>query len=228
MEQQHLGACPWLITGIQGDCSCDKEVAHYLKLATWSFGLFLFEFLGGLISGSVALISDSFHVLLDGTENIVSAIVSKLARKYAHEKKLRSIGGKISASLLFIAGVSIVHEGYERVIAPHRVEWYMTIIAIIGLSVNLWQLRLHHRAHKEHYNETHFWQNWHLISDAAASVAVVVGGGIMLILNDWYWIDGILSIGIGTLITILVSAKFFGVHLHHHSTHNHCHHNKND
>lgn len=221
MAQNHLDACPQLTTGLEQDCSCDKEVAHYLKLSMWSFGLFLFEFVGGLFAGSVALVSDSFHVLLDGTENIISAIVSKLARKNSNEQKLRSIGGKISASLLFVAAGVIIHEGYERIVTPHHVEWYMTIVAIIGLAVNLWQIKLHHGAHKEHHNQTHFWQNWHLISDTAASIAVIIGGGVMLVLNDWYWIDGALSLAIGLLIATFTGAKLLGLEVH---SHDHGHH----
>ncbi len=220
--QHHLAVCPSNNTYSQEDCSCEKEVAHYLKLAKWSFGLFMFEFVGGLFSGSMALISDSFHVLLDGTENIVSAIVSKVARKHDNEEELRKIGGKISASLLLFAGGVIVYEGWERVLTPHKVEWYMTIIALIGLCVNLWQMNLHHGARAEHHNQTHVWQNWHLMSDIAASVAVIVGGIIMLVTETLYWIDGVLSIIIGILILVFTGSKLLGFEIH---SHNHKHQN---
>lgn len=222
MARNHLGACPTLVSGLSRDCSCKKEVAHYLYLAKWSFGLFVFEFVGGLFSGSMALISDSLHVLLDGTENIVSAVVSKLAQKNSNEEKLRKIGGKISASLLLFAAGVIVYEGYERILTPHKVEWYMTLIAIAGLCVNLWQINIHGSAAKEHINQTHFWQNWHLMSDIAASVAVVIGGLVMLITDGLYWVDGVLSICIGLLIVMFTGAKLLGVKLHSHD-HEHKH-----
>lgn len=218
--QFHLDACPSNSTGLSEDCSCDKEAEHYLALAKWSFGLFLFEFLGGLFSGSIALVSDSLHVLLDGTENIVSAIVSKLSRKHQNEKKMRTIGGRISALLLLIAGGVIVHEGWERIITPHEVEWYMAAIATVGLLVNLLQMYLHQGVAKEHRNQTHFWQSRHLWSDIFASIAVIVGGLIMSVSGGLYWIDGVLSIGIGILIMILTCAKILGVEVH---SHNHGH-----
>lgn len=216
MAENHLDTCPSNASGFSQDCSCEKEVLHYIKLAKWSFGLFAFEFLGGVFSGSMALISDSLHVLLDGAENIVSVIVSKLARKNKDEQKLRKIGGTISASLLFSGGCWIVYEGWERIVNPHEVEWYMTIIAFIGLCVNLWQMNLHREAPEEHRNLTHFWQNWHLVSDTAASIAVVVGGLIMLTSGGLYWIDGVLSVGIGLLIITFTCAKLLGVELHAH------------
>lgn len=213
----HLGSCPTNTTGLQGDCSCDKEAAHYLGLAKWSFGLFLFEFVGGIFSNSLALVSDSLHVLLDGTENILSVIISKLARKQGDEERLRRVGGKISAALLLVAGGLFAHEGYERILSPHEVEWYMTIIALIGLGVNWWQMHLHHHVADEHRNHTHFWQNWHLMSDIAASSAVVIGGAVMLVADGWYWIDGILSLVIGIVIMSLVGARLFGFKAHAHS-----------
>ena len=224
MAQKHLDACPSLASGLSDDCSCDKEVSHYLILAKWSFGLFVFEFIGGLFSGSIALVSDSLHVLLDGTENIVSAIVSKLSRKHKNEKKMRMIGGRVSALLLLVASGVIVHEGWERIITPHEVEWYMTVIATIGLCVNILQMYLHQGVAEEHKNQTHLWQSRHLWSDISASIAVIVGGLIMSVSGGLYWIDGVLSIGIGILIMTLTVGRLLGVEFHSHSHGAECRH----
>lgn len=226
MTQNHLNACPSLASGEPEDCSCNKEQQHYLRLAKISFGLFAFEFFGGLFSGSMALMSDALHVLMDGTENIISVIVSRLARKGVDEKKIRGIGAKVSAFLLFFIAGSIVYEGYERIITPHKVEWYMVIIATVGLGVNLWQRKLHQGALHEHRNVTHFWQDIHLLSDISTSVAVIVGGLIMLITGKWYWIDGVLSVGIGILIMTFTGARFMGgeLHSHDHGAHDHTEH----
>lgn len=222
MAHNHLDACPSVASGLSKDCSCDKEVIHYLKLAKISFGLFLFELIGGLFSGSMALVSDSLHVLLDGTENIVSVIVSKLSRKHENEKKMRMIGGRVSALLLLIAGGVIVHEGWERIITPHEVEWYMAVIATVGLLVNLLQMYLHQGVAKEHRNQTHFWQSRHLWSDISASIAVIVGGLIMSVSGGLYWIDGVLAVGVGILIMTLTGLRLLGVEVHSHS-HGHGH-----
>lgn len=223
--QNHFTSCPSLTSGLLRDCSCNKEKKHYFTLAKISFGLFVFEFIGGFLSGSVALMSDALHVLFDGTENIISALVSYFALRGGNEHKMRNIGGKISALLLLLAAVCIVYEGYERITVPHEVEWYMVLVAFVGLCTNIWQKTIHNRALKEHRNQTHFWQNWHLMSDIAASVAVVIGGCIMLVVDKWYWIDGVLSVGIGFLILTFVVAKLFGFEIHScgnkHQTHKH-------
>lgn len=228
MAANHLGACPSLTTGIEDNCSCKREEEHYFILAKWSFGLFVFELVGGKFSGSLALMSDAVHVLIDGTENLVSAIVSRLARQGDEkEQRVRNVGGTISALLLLSAAGWIIHEGIEHISNPHKVEWYMTFLASIGLGVNLWQKKLHDGAPTEHRNQTHFWQDWHLLSDISASTVVILGGVIMLVAEKWYWIDGVLSVLIGVLIMVLVSAKLLGFDFHGHNhdhLNEHCNH----
>ncbi len=215
MEGNHLNACPALRTGTERDCSCSSEESRYLTLAKWSLCLFVSEFLGGWFSGSLALMSDALHVLVDGAENFVSAIVSRFARQ-GDEDRVRKIGGTISAMLLLFASLWIIHEGMERISNPHKVEWYMIVIAFIGLLVNLLLWKIHHDAPDEHRNITHLWQDWHLLSDISASVAVIIGGVIMLIADGQYWIDGIISVGIGTWIALFTITRLLGFGLHHH------------
>ncbi|MBI5078147.1 MAG: cation transporter [Candidatus Yonathbacteria bacterium] len=222
MALNHLNACPTLVSGLSGDCSCDKEVGHYLKLAKISFSLFMLEFLGGLFSGSMALVSDALHVLMDGTENMISVFVSRLSKK-GNEQRVRMIGAKISAYFLFCIAGGIIYEGWSRLFDPHPVKWYMIIIAIIGLVINIYQRVIHQKAHAEHRNVTHFWQDMHLLSDIATSVAVIMGGVIMLVAGGWYWIDGMLSMGIGALIMIFTGARILEIKLHSHYHHDHEH-----
>lgn len=221
MAQNHLDACPSLVSGLLQDCSCIEEEKNYLILAKLSFGLFGFELLGGLGSGSMALVSDALHVIVDGTESIVNVVVSRLSRQSDNEAELRKLGGKISALLLLFASAWIITEGLERFHHPHKVEWYMTIVAIIGLMVNLVQQHIHWKAPKEHRNEQHFWQNWHLWGDISSSVAVVIGGAIMLFSSNLYWVDGALSVVIGLWLALLTGAKLIGVEFHSHEHHEH-------
>lgn len=217
MDTNHIGACQFLTTGVYADCRCEQEEKRYLRLAKWSFGLFSFEVLGGFFSGSVALMSDGLHVLVDGTENIVSAVIARYARGNTNEQMLRKRGGQISASLLCGAGVWIVYEGFERIFDPHEVAWYMFIIATIGLGVNLYQRRLNNEAPAEHRNTQYFLQDLHLWSDISASIAVIIGGLVMMITEKWYWIDGALSVGIGAWIVLLALGRLFGLKVHNHN-----------
>lgn len=227
--QFHLNNCPSNTTGLSENCSCEAEVRHYLNLAKWSFGLFIFEIVGGLLSGSMALISDAVHVLADGTENVINIVVSQLSRKSNNEERIRKIGGLISGLLLFAMGVWIIYEGLERFISPHHIEWYMTLVAIAGLGANLRMQWLHKNALPEHRNIQHFWQDKHLWSDIGASIAVIIGGIFMLLSQNLYWIDGALSIAIGLLIVTMTSAKLLGFEVHSHKhQHAHTEHNKCD
>lgn len=216
MAHSHLDNCPSLASENPEDCSCKEEVGHYIYLAKWSFGLFLFEFIGGVISGSIALISDSIHVLLDGTESALSAVVSKISCTHEDEHKVRKIGGMISAFLLLVVACVIIYEGWERVVTPHKVEWYMPIIAFIGLSLNVWLLHFHKKARDEHKNQTHGWQTLHFISDIFTSCLVIIGGVIMFTFDNLYWVDGVLSIVIGLLIVYLTSSRIMGIESHSH------------
>lgn len=227
--QFHLDKCPSNTTGLSENCSCEAEVAHYLNLAKWSFGLFVFEIVGGLLAGSIALMSDGFHVLADGTENIINVVVSRLSRKNGNEEHIRRVGAIISGWLLLFMGGWIVYEGWERLVAPHEVERFMVIIAVVGLAVNLRQKWLHDKALPEHRNRQHFWQNRHLWSDIGASIAVIIGGVLMLTSAKLYWIDGALSIAIGLLIMTITAVRLLGFEVHsHEQEYDHAQHNKCD
>ena len=108
--QFHLNKCPSNTTGLSENCSCEAEVHHYLNLAKWSFGLFLFELIGGVFSFSLALISDAFHVLTDGAENMINVIVSRYSRKHGNEEHIRKVGGMVSGWLLLFIGALIIYE----------------------------------------------------------------------------------------------------------------------
>jgi cobalt-zinc-cadmium efflux system protein len=221
--RHHLASCPATIGG--GTCSCEQEMRHYLRLARWSFGLCIFELVGALLSGSVALASDAVHVLLDGAENILSASVSWLARSYGHEAQMRRVGGKISAVLLLVAAWGILHEGWDRIQSPREVEWQVIPFAFLGLLVTLYQKLAHDVVPGEHRNLTHLWQDRHLRSDIAGQAAVLIGGSIMTYVQGWYWIDGVLSMAIGLLIMLFVVSRLLGldVHSHGHGDHHHPH-----
>ena len=146
-------------------------------------GLAKLSLLGFVIQGlmnfqadSVALFADMVHQLLDGGENTTSAVVARKARSSQDEKKLRKIGGFISATLIFGASLWILHETLDRLSSLKEISpWWMLAGGFAGLAVGVRQFVKHANAHEEHKNETHWWQYWHLVSDIAGSIAVVAG-----------------------------------------------------
>lgn len=227
MQNNHLTACLFLKTGQRSDCHCGDEVWHYTKLTMISFGLFISEFVVGILIGSLALISDSFHVLVDGTESFVSMIVSKRARTSVDEKKLRRRGGYLSALLLIgVALWIILIEAPERMANPHEIQvGYMITLGLVGLFANLFMYFMHVNTHEEHKNETHWWQELHIIVDTGASVAVVFGG-IAIWITGAVVVDTIISFLLGGLILFIALRRLFlkPSEDHSHCGHDHHHH----
>lgn len=222
--QSHVGQCLYLKTSLPSDCHCDEEGARYLRLAKYSFGLFVFELVCGLITNSMALVSDALHVLVDGSESIVSYGASKAVRRYGNEEKIRRMAGYASGALLILAAFSILSEGVGRLLYPEEVSGWMILFAAIGLGVNLKQMAIHRAAPDEHRNLTHWWQNRHLLSDTLASFGVVVGGAVILV-TGWMIVDPILSIVIGLRIIWMIGGRLGkGVEGHTHTVHNDHHH----
>lgn len=227
MQSNHLAACQFLKTGQLSDCRCDDEVWHYTKLTLISFFLFAAELVGGRIFGSLALVSDSFHVLVDGSESYVSMIVSKRARTSTDEKLLRRRGGYLSALLLIgVALWIILIEAPERMSNPHEIEvGYMIALGFGGLFANIVMYHMHIKAHKEHKNETHWWQKVHIIVDTGASVLVILGG-IAIWMTGLVVIDTILSFFLGGLILFIALRRLLvkPSNGHDHCGHDHHHH----
>ncbi len=227
MQNNHLNACLSLKTGLASDCHCNDEVWHYTKLTMISFGLFLVELCGGRIFGSLALISDSFHVLVDGSESFVSMLVSKHARISTDEKMLRRRGGYLSALLLIgVALWIILVEAPERIANPHEIDaWYMVGLGLAGFWANIWMYSMHTKAHEEHKNETHWWQELHIVVDTGASVAVVLGG-IAIGITGAVIIDTVISFLLGGLILFIALRRLLlkPDEAHSHCGHDHHHH----
>jgi len=227
VQNNHIAACQFLKTGQQSDCRCEEEVLHYMSLTMISFGLFLVELLGGIFFGSLALISDSFHVLVDGSESFVSMIVSKRARTSTDEKMLHRRGGYLSAILLIgVALWIIVIEAPDRVANPHEIQvGYMIMLGFVGLVANLFMYFMHINAHEEHKNETHWWQELHIVVDTGASVLVIFGG-IAIWMTGVTIIDPILSFFLGGLILFIALRRLLVKPStgHDHCGHDHYHH----
>lgn len=220
----HLESCPTNKTGSVTDCSCNEEVAHYLKLAKLVFIVSLAEIIGGKFSGSTALVSEGFHQLFDGTESIVNTLVSIFARKSSNEKRVRWLGGEISALLLLSVAIWIILEGIKRVQNSQPISPYMFLIAIFGFVVTFWLRTIHKGAKREHVNLNHLWQDWHLVSDLLANGVVIIGGLIMTTLGGCYWIDGVLAVAIGLLIFVFAGCRLLGIELHSHKHGDECNH----
>ncbi|HJN02131.1 MAG: cation diffusion facilitator family transporter [Nitrospinota bacterium] len=144
---------------------------------------FLAELIGGLISGSLALVSDSFHVLTDilslGLTYIALniAIYKEPSKQFPFGFHRLEVFATIfnGITLVFIAGF-IISEALDRFSNPSEINIFLALtIAIVGLGVNLTSMLIlsSHHEHKTDMNIRSAW--WHIMGDTLASVGVIIG-----------------------------------------------------
>ncbi len=162
------------------------------------------EVVGGLLSGSLALLSDAGHNFSDVIALILAyfgawgSSLRPTKRSTYGFKRLEVVTAAINAVSLVAIALYIVFEAFDRYSDPRPIRVpIMMIVATIGLAGNLlsvWVLR----ADRNRTLNTRA-AFLHMLYDAAASAAVIVGGIIML-LSGWYLVDLILSVIIAMMI----------------------------
>lgn len=179
-------------------------------------GIMLLEFFGGLISNSLALLSDSGHMLSDTASLVLSlTAIWFAARPPSPNKTYGFYRFEILAALFngvtlfFIAGF-IVYEAMERFFAPPEVQsGTMILIALIGLLANLLSaFALMKKGDvKENVNVRSAYL--HIWGDALGSIGVIIAG-IMMLVFRWYYADPIVSV----IVAILILKSAWGIIKH--------------
>jgi len=164
------------------------------------------EIAGGLISGSLALLSDAGHMFTHAFALLVSLLaILYSSRPATKEKSFGFYRSEILAALfngftLIIITGFIVWEAYKRILNPKPVaETEMIIIAVVGLAVNIATALILFKASRESLNIRSAFT--HMIGDTASSVGVVIGG-VVIYFTGYYIIDPILSIVIAAVILV--------------------------
>jgi cobalt-zinc-cadmium efflux system protein len=178
------------------------------KVLLWSviinFGLSGFEFGAGLIAGSVALMADALHNTNDAAALLIAYIARKVSRKSANAqftfgyKRAELIGALIQLTALILVGLYLIYESIDRFWHPQplRGNWIM-MAAGIALVVDLVTVWLLWAMSKGSLNvKAAFLHN---LSDAGASLVVLLGGGAIL-LWDVPWLDPLMSLLIAGVI----------------------------
>jgi len=172
----------------------------------------LAQVIGGIISGSLALISDALHNFSDVLSLGFSLLAHKLSRKKASldqtfgYKRAELIAAFINAMTLIIVALLLVYGAFERFFHPHPIESGLVIwLAILGIVVNGFSVLLLQKDAKHNINMKSAYL--HLLTDMMASIAVLVGG-ILMKYFGWFWIDSVLTILIAVYL-IVVGVKLF-------------------
>ena len=178
-----------------------------LALAAALTGLFMIaEIVGGVISGSLALIADAGHMLTDFASLSMAWLALRLSRRPADWKRTYGfdrfqiiVAFANGLTLFFIAGW-IVFEAIQRLIEPVEVLGpVMAVVAAAGLAVNIIAFLVLHGAGAENHNLNMRGAMLHVLGDLLGSVAALVAAGI-IILTGWMPADPILSILVALII----------------------------
>jgi cobalt-zinc-cadmium efflux system protein len=163
--------------------------------------------IGGIISGSLSLLSDALHNFSD----VISLIVSYIANSYSKKeasfdktfgyKRAEIIAAFVNAATLIIVAVYLVYEAVLRFLNPKEIESTLVIwLALLGIVANGFSVLLLRKSAKENMNMRSAYL--HLFTDMSASVAVLIGGLLMKYLG-WFWVDGVLTILIAVYLIFM-------------------------
>jgi len=162
------------------------------------------EVVGGVLSHSIALISDAGHMFTHAFAILISLVAIIIAcRPPCHHRtfglyRAEILAAFINGLFLLVVGGLIIYEAVERIISPEDVlALDMLVIALIGLAVNVVSIVILHGSHKRNLNIKGVF--YHMIADAASSVGIVAAA-IIIYYTEWNIIDPLVSIGISIII----------------------------
>ncbi len=156
------------------------------------------QVVGGIISGSLALISDALHNFSDVLSLIFSLVAHKLSRRKASiehtfgYKRAEILAAFVNASTLIIVAFILIYGAINRFIHPEPIKSTLVIwLAILGILANGFSVLLLKSDADHNLNMKSAYL--HLLTDMMASIAVLVGGLLMKFYN-WFWVDSVMTI----------------------------------
>ena len=161
------------------------------------------ELVGGILTNSLALLSDAGHMLTDLLALGLSYFAISMARRPPTDQKTYGFHRtEILAALangvtLVVICLLIFYEAFQRINNPPEVKTEgMLIIAVIGLIANLVSAVLL-SGHSGSLNVRGAFL--HVVGDALSSVGIILGG-LLILFTGWFWVDPLISVGIGVII----------------------------
>jgi cobalt-zinc-cadmium efflux system protein len=162
------------------------------------------EVVGGVLSNSLALISDAGHMLTDALALGLSLFAFSLARRPAtptrtygyHRAEI--MAALANGAILVLVSAYIFYEAYQRFFVTPVIETpLMLVTAGVGLAANLAGMLVLRSSRRGSLNIKAAF--WHIIGDTLSSVGVIIAG-IIILITGWYIVDPIVAIVIGCVI----------------------------
>ena len=159
------------------------------------------EVIAGLITQSLALLSDAAHMFTDAAALAIALAAIKIAKRPADNKRtfgyqrFEILAALFNASMLFFVAIYILYEAYQRFTQPPEIQSVgMLIVASLGLVINLISMKILMSSAAESLNMKGAYLE--VLSDALGSVGVIIGA-VIIYYTNWYWVDTIIAVAIG-------------------------------
>ncbi|MDX1470259.1 MAG: cation diffusion facilitator family transporter [Flavobacteriaceae bacterium] len=158
----------------------------------------LAQIIGGILSGSLALLSDALHNFSDVLSLVVSYIASKISKRKASfsktfgYKRAEILAAFINASTLVIVAILLIIEAYHRFKDPQVIDSSLVIwLSLVAIFANGFSVLL---LKKDSHSNINIKSAYiHLLTDMMASIAVLIGGLLMQFYRI-YWVDSLLTL----------------------------------
>lgn len=213
LVQSKSGKAPaGLMACVKTECSgmtqSKQRVAAISILASGSMAAA--KFIVGVLAGSIALVSDALHSLVDLGATIVTWIVVRIADRPADEKhhyghgKLESLSALGVTALLYVLAGGIVVESFGRLregVVPPTLSAAPFVVLVVDIIVNYWRARALHTTAMETKSHALEADALHFSSDVYVSSAVIVG--LALSAFGFQWGDAVAAIAVAIIISLL-------------------------
>lgn len=178
---------------------------YILQRVFWMTCIYLFvEIVGGVMSGSLALLADGFHMFADAGAIGISLFAAWFSHRPAPPQntfgyqRFEIIAALFNALSLVAMGLFILFESYERFQSPVHIQAnMMMVIATGGLIINIISAKLLHADHQDNLNLKGAYL--HVLGDLLGSLGAIIAGG-MIFFFGWRWADPAISCVIAALI----------------------------
>lgn len=174
-------------------------LAFFLNLA-----FSIFEFIGGIFTGSVAIVSDAIHDVGDAASIGFAFFFEKKSKKQPDEAytygyaRYSVIGGVITTLILLFGSIMVMYNAVLRIINPTEINYNgMIIFALVGVCVNLCAAILTRKGDSLNQKAV----NLHMLEDVLGWIVVLVGA-IVMKFTDISIIDPLMCIGVAIFILI--------------------------
>ncbi|MBP3627687.1 MAG: cation transporter [Clostridia bacterium] len=164
----------------------------------------IFEFVGGIFTGSVAIVSDAIHDIGDATSIGISYFLEKKSKQKPDSKytygyvRYSVIGSVITTLILLFGSVSVIYNAVHKIFNPTEINYNgMIIFAVVGAVVNFGAAYITREGDSLNQKAV----NLHMLEDVLGWIVVLIGAVVMRF-TDFAIIDPLMSIGVALFILI--------------------------